>query len=597
MKLSRLYTNNNLFKPLEFNPGLNVVLAEIRLPENKKKDTHNLGKTTLGRLLDFCFLAKMGHGFFLFKHKDLFENFVFYLELELSDASYLTIRRGVKKHSKISFKKHRDRYKEWTFLEDSDWDHLNVPFEKAQKILDSLLDLRGIKPWSYRKGLGYQLRSQNDFGNVFHLHKFKGKHSDWKPFLAHLLGFDASIIVNHYQKEEYLEKLKNEEATIKNELGGTIEDISKIEGLLLLKHEEEKKKRSLLNAFDFRTQDIEKTRRLVDQIDEKIAMLNAKRYSYELNRKKIRKALEEDLILFDPDEAQSLFEQAGVFFQGQIKKDFTQLIEFNRAITDERRSYLEEDLQEIEADLGTINTELDKLGKTRSETLGFLSDADVFSKYRSVSDELVSLRADITTLERQRQFLLRLKQYRTDIRNLTKTIQGLQEQVENDVEEQNANDKSLFSSIRLYFSEIVEQVIARQALLSVSPNQKGHLEFKVEILDGSGNTTSADLGYTYQKLLCIAFDLAVLRAHLKVGFPRFVFHDGVFESLDDRKKQNLLAVLRRYVTYGIQPVITLIDSDLPPRVKNDVPVFSEEEIILPLHDEDASGRLFKMKSW
>lgn len=48
MKLSKLYANKSeLFEPITFVSGLNVVLAEIRLPENKKKDTHNLGKTTL----------------------------------------------------------------------------------------------------------------------------------------------------------------------------------------------------------------------------------------------------------------------------------------------------------------------------------------------------------------------------------------------------------------------------------------------------------------------------------------------------------------------------------------------------------------------
>ena len=57
MKLSRLYSSKpDLFEPVEFVQGLNVVMAEIRLPENRNKDTHNLGKTTLGRLLDFGFL-------------------------------------------------------------------------------------------------------------------------------------------------------------------------------------------------------------------------------------------------------------------------------------------------------------------------------------------------------------------------------------------------------------------------------------------------------------------------------------------------------------------------------------------------------------
>lgn len=40
--------------------------------------------------------------------------------------------------------------------------------------------------------------------------------------------------------------------------------------------------------------------------------------------------------------------------------------------------------------------------------------------------------------------------------------------------------------------------------------------------------------------------MAVLRAHLDEKYPRFVYHDGVFESLDDRKKENLLAIIRRY---------------------------------------------------
>lgn len=100
----------------------------------------------------------------------------------------------------------------------------------------------------------------------------------------------------------------------------------------------------------------------------------------------------------------------------------------------------------------------------------------------------------------------------------------------------------MFSNIRLFFSEIVEEVIVRKALLSVSPNSEGHLEFKAELLDDMGNPTSADRGDTYGKLLCVALDLAVTRAHLDGRYPRFVFHDGVFESLDDRKKLNLLEV-------------------------------------------------------
>ena len=241
--------------------------------------------------------------------------------------------------------------------------------------------------------------------------------------------------------------------------------------------------------------------------------------------------------------------------------------------------------------------ELTALGKTRSDMLSFLSATDVFSKYKQVSDDMVTLRADITSLERQRGFLHRLQELRTGIRALTDERGHLQTKIEADVEKQNSDHDSLFSTIRLFFSEIVEEVINRKALLSVSPNQVGHLEFRAEILDESGNTTSADLGHTYRKLLCIAFDMAILRAHIDGKFPRFIYHDGVFESLDDRKKESLLLVIRRYAELGLQPIITLIDSDLPVRTNENESVFGRDEIVLSLHDENDQGRLFRMRAW
>ncbi|GMU93951.1 MAG: hypothetical protein AMXMBFR4_30090 [Candidatus Hydrogenedentota bacterium] len=598
MKLSSLYSNRpDQFGPLHFVSGLNVVLAEIRVPENRKKDTHNLGKSTLGRLLDFCFLAGRESTFFLFKHLDLFRDFTFFLELELADASYLTIRRSVRDASRISFKKHAERNQDFSDCPEARWDHYELPFEKAREMLDALLDWRALRPWTFRNGLGYLLRSQNDYRDVFQLARHQGPHSTWKPFLAHILGFDAQLIVSHYEREAEKKKKEDIAQTVKSELGGSVEDISKIEGMLLLKQKEVGKKQSLIDTFDFRAQDKAHIKQLVGDLDERIAVLNAEKYSLSLNRKKIIAALEDDQILFNPDEAQDLFQQAGVLFGGQIKRDFEQLIEFNRAITVERQQYLRADMEELEATLKTVNTKLNDLGKQRAQILSFLSDTDIFNKYKSASDELVTLRADIIALERQRKYLHRLQELRAELRALDEQLSGLQVQIETDVEKQNSDETSRFSIIRLFFSEIIEEVIDRKALISVSPNALGHLEFKVEILDESGNSTSADSGHTYRKLLCVAFDLAVLRAHLDSRFPRFVFHDGVFESLDDRKKESLLAVLRQYADAGLQSIITLIDSDLPTRDEQDGPVFDDNEIICLLHDENEQGRLFRMKPW
>ena len=341
-------------------------MAEIRLPENRDKDTHNLGKSTVGRILDYCFLMRRDAKFFLFKHRECFQDFIFFLEIELEDASHITICRGVKDGTKISFMRHANGHQDLSSLSLFQWDHQNVPFDRAKELLDGMLDWRNLKPWPFRMGLGYLLRSQDDFRDVFHLRKFASSHADWKPFLAHILGFDEQLVVRHYEQEVLLDEKQTRAQTIKGELGGSIEDISKIEGLLLLKQNDVEKKQRLLDSFDFHTIDKDRTKSLVEEIDVNIASLNTLRYSLNLSKKKIEASLEDDQILFNPDEAERLFNEAGILFEGQIKKDFTQLISFNKAITEERRLYLEEERTGIEEKLKCVNAELNALGKKRS---------------------------------------------------------------------------------------------------------------------------------------------------------------------------------------------------------------------------------------
>lgn len=598
MKLSRLYSNHDeVFTPIDFQPGLNVVLAEIRLPENREKDTHNLGKTTLGTLIDFCLLARRDRRMFLFKHEDLFEDYVFFLEVELSSGGYVTIRREVEEASKISFKRHLSPGQDLRDLAEEQWDHYKVPFDRARTLLDGLLNLTALRPWDYRKGLGYFLRTQDDYTDVFQLRRFASAHADWKPFIAHMLGFDAQLVTDFYDKETEIETLKGKEKTIEAELGGSIEDLSKVEGLLLLKQKQAEKQQSLLDSFDFRSHDKDRTKNLVDEVDDEIATLNSERYTLMYNRKKILSSLEEGELFFNPDEAARLFQEVGVFFEGQIKHDYEQLISFNRAITEERRGYLLEEKADVDTRLREVSSELNKLGKKRAEILSFLSDTDVVRKYKDVSQELIELRSDVLSLSRQREHLQSLQKLRTQIRTAVEEASHLEVILEKDFEEKNnSQNESVYTTIRILFDAILQDVLSRSALLTVSLNQQHHPEFEAEILDDSGNATSAERGHTYKKLLCIAFDLALLRAHNDEGFPSFVYHDGVFESLDKRKKSNLVGVIRDYADLGIQQIITLIDTDMPPQEGGE-PVFSEDEIVLRLHDEGIDGRLFKIKSW
>lgn len=107
--------------------------------------------------------------------------------------------------------------------------------------------------------------------------------------------------------------------------------------------------------------------KLKTEVNKPVSLLYEEEYLLLQNREKIISSLKEVPVLFDPEQAQQTFKEAGVFFQGQIKKDFEQLIDFNKKITDERRSYLQEELCEIENKLKKINLALDAVSKQPGE--------------------------------------------------------------------------------------------------------------------------------------------------------------------------------------------------------------------------------------
>jgi len=594
MILTKLYSNmEQKFETIEFNRGLNIILGEIRIPENQEKDTHNLGKSTLGLLLDYCLLKGKSKEFFLFKHFELFKEFVFFLELEYSDGEYLTIKRGVKNNSKISFLKHNEKSLDCRNLSDDEWTHFEMPLEKAKLELDSILNLEVIKPWDYRKPVSYALRGQDDYTDVFKLKKFGGKHIDWKPYLAKVLGLDASLVQAHYEFKEKYDKIKTQKDNLKKELNGLTDSLDKLEGLILIKEEEATKIKHQLDEFNFEIEDSQVNKSLVEEIDMQLSELNKERYYISSGIEKLEQSLNKDKIIFNPNDAKTLFEEAGVLFDGQIKKTYDELIQFNKDITKEREQYLKEELEELQNDLGKIEQQIKEFNKKRSQALYYLKDSSVISKYKILSQSLVSLEAEILNLKEQEEKLVKYQEINVALEELESQIEKNKIDISKNVKE-SSNKESVYSQIKLNFNKIIKTILNKDALISISQNREGNLEFKEEILDERGQATSESDGTTYKKLLCMAFDLSVNEVYKDKKYIHFIYHDGFIEKLDNRKKEKLIELIREMSKTDFQYIATLIDSELP---NQDKTIFEENEIILTLHDEGINGLLFKLPSW
>ena len=591
--INKLYSNREEFGDICFRDGLNVVLGEIRLEKDRKKDTHNLGKSTLCQLLDFCLLKKKDNHFFLFEHGELFRDYIFYLEIQLGDGRYVTIRRAVAEASKVWLLVTPDRGVDARDLEDGDWTHGRLPFERAKKLLDGLLCYEALQPWDYRKILGYLFRGQDDFADVFRPFDFRGKDKDWKLFLLHIMGFDFKVFKRRYDLEAKIEQLNTQECHLSGRLFGGLDDPGELDALIAIKQREVDELQSFLDEFRLEPHDQEAVKELVNEVDARSVELNDRRYEVSYSIAQIEKSLEKEKLLLSTLEARKLFEEAGVLFEGQIKRSFEQLLAFNADITEERRSYLAKDLNDARKELRDIEEELRKLDARRSRLLGQLESEDVVTKYKSATNSLVERKTELEGIKRHREQVRELQATRREIIAEQTGLVSLDVQIRDEVDRVSSGGQSeLFVRLREEFDDIVSRVIDHHGMLSVRVNNKGHAEFRADVLGRGGLTTNQDEGSTYRKLLCVAFDLALLIAHGGNGFPDFVFHDDVFAGLDNRKKENLRDIMRTCGNKGIQQIVTAIDSELPVSK-----FFDEDEIVLRLHDEGNSGRLFKIPEW
>lgn len=595
MKLSQLYTNQpDIFTPIRFRDGLNAVVAHINHPTEKKKLGHNLGKTLLIEVLDFALLKGIDKRHTFKRHPDIFDSLVFFLELQLPDQRFVTIRRAVDEPTKIAFKRHDQRNANFIDLEETSWNHWRESFKNATILLDSILSLAPIKPWNFRKGLGYFLRTQADYRDVFQLAKFGlGRDIDWKPYVARILGFKDSLLTEKYEADSDLKKWRSNQEEIELETNLKPKDFDKLRANLEAKQAEVDEKVEALDAFDFHEQEIDLTRNLSEKVESEIAANNSFLYNARHDLQQIEKSLGASLE-FDLSDVKRVFEESKITFPDQLERDYEDLVIFNQKILNERQAMLKERAHKLRNEVSQYEEENRSLAKRRQDILKVLGGTDSLKKFKDLQRELDGDRAKLELLRNKADRLEKLVSIQKKLRETKKRVESLTASIESEIRDSNTR----YKAIQKTFREIVSDILQHSALIYVEPNGEGNLEFRAEFNDGNDLETDEARGTSFLKMLCIAFDLSVLINYSNDRFYHFVYHDGALETLQSKLRSALLRVLRNTCDqYGIQYIFSCLSEDLPESKDADSPTVRSEEIILNLHDGGESGRLFKTKSF
>lgn len=600
MKLSKLYSNHKDFKNIAFNlSGINVVYADVITEARDKKNSHDLGKTKLAELIDFLLLKEIDKKHFLLKVKDeneasVFNTHIFYLEIKINSGEYVTIRRGVQQNTKISFAVNDQSTED--FIPPTIWDHEDIPIKKAKLQLTDYLnfDFFKNKTYNYRKAISYSLRMQGDYEDVYKLSKYVGGADiDWKPFMFDLIGFDGSLLEAKYENDDQRDKIKTLTEQLKTEYSVKVEERDDIVAQIKIIETKYRDAEKQIDTFNFFEKDKELATKGIDELENRISELNTLAYELEYEIERLEKSLQ-NRFSFDLNKVQQVFEESKIYFSQELKADYEALLNFNKRLTIERNRMIKDALKQKREEFKNVSSTLQRLNEEKSTLLSYLTDTDAFKKFKFYQKELVKVESQSVQLKEKLKIIDKIIEKDKERDELLKKIEDTVIRLKDVYQHTENNEK--YSDIREKFSIFYKEIMDEDVRISWNINANNNVDFippKVQSKGDHKKDTAKDEGKTYKKMLCVAFDLAILCSYNNESYFRFVYHDDVLSQQDNGIKMRLLHLLEELTAnFDLQYVLSVIKSDLPVDDRDNPVYFNEDLVILKLHDRDESGTLF-----
>ena len=558
------------FKPLDFNKGLNILVAEKNKQSNMRDTRNGTGKTSMIELIHYLLAEKRN------KNNDFHKP-------ELADHSFT----GVFKvdDAEVSISKTAGLSRDVLTLDGENISAVDL----RKKLSVSWFNLNtDITDQSYSPTFGslfaYSVRKERNGGFASPiLNSSKQQGWDMQVNLAYLLGLDWNL-PQKLQKTK--EDKKRVDAFSKMLRSGFLADgpldpgkmqtrVDLLEGEIEKKHQEVK---SAIVVDGYHTHEIEANRltQLMKELNE--ANLRDRDLVDEIN-----KALEE-IKSVDPINIETLYRDAGIFFNEQVKKRFEQVKSFHNQIAANRETHLSEDLKQALKRLDDRKMEIINLQKEIAEKTEILRSGVAIER-------LTLLQSELTRLETERENLkiqtLKIRDVSENQNKLRRQIDDLLELIEKDILARNKPRKLAVNTFakfsRFLYNESGNLVMKRSA-------REAGLDIETDI---PGKKSG---GKNHMQVFCFDWTIAKVAQHYDCS-PGFIVHDShIFDGVDGRQIGLALKLAEiNCEPLGIQYIIAMNSDDLQKidaeEKINGEEIFNPKPYILPtkLSDKESGG--------
>ncbi len=564
LKSLKIENNGSLIREIPFHKGINLIVDETET-KDKKESGNNVGKTTVLRLIDYCFGSD---------GKNI------YKDTEFKGKSHTHIEKFLKKNNIIitlileedleditsnEIIIRRNFFNRYDKVQEINGENYNNK-EFSKKLKELIFHSVQNKP-TIRQIVSKNIRDEKNklLKTIKVLHSATTQ-EEYEALYLFWLGID----INDSDRKQKLIAQKKIEKNLQTRLRKE-SNLSQIEQSLIVIDRNINELNEKKDSFNL-NKNYEKELTELNNVKFEINKLSTAVSRLELRKELIiesKAALENEFSDIDTNQIKRLYEEAKILVPN-LQKTFEDTLNFHNQMIGEKIKYITKEMPELDTEINTIKRKLNTL---------LINEKSLAEKLKKVGavDELQQVISELNNVFEKKGNLEEQKRLWKDSQDKLDSIEKELTSINSRIISKDDLIKERIIEFNKYFSKISNRLYGEQFVLSSDKDEKGY--------DLTISSIGGNLGTGKKKVQIAAFDLAYIQFAdaLSIDCLHFILHDQI-ENVHANQISNLLTAIVTEV--NCQYVLPVLRDKLP----DDIEVKQYE--ILSLSQSD---KLFKLE--
>lgn len=537
LKLLKILNGNSIIREITFHKGINLIVDETPEDLLKTSTGNNVGKTTVLRLVDYCF---GGDGKNIYQDTEFkkqpntfVENFLkennIIIEIELvanledkTPETVLIKRNFLQRGKKI---------------QEINGENITNNNEFDKKLKEVIFKSEVDKP-TFRQIISKNIRDEkNKMTNIVKVLSSFASSEVYEALYLFWLGIDTNELDQKQKLSESKKREENFQKRLKKE--GELSLVLQQLTFINSKIEELSQKKSLFvinENYGDDIDDLNKTKTELNSVSTFLSRLEIRRDLIIESKNE----LENEHSNIDASQIKQLYERANSLIPS-LQVSFEDTINFHNELLSEKLKYITKELPELEASINQAKVKLKALQRKESLLTIKIKKSGFTEDLEYIVIELNKLSEKKGSLEEQKRLW---ESSIEKLRNIENELNSINEGI-------TSGDDLIQSRITIfnkYFSDLSNQLYGEYYLLSTQKTEKGY-DLIVTNIEGNPSTGK-------KKGQIAAFDFAYMEFadSLDINCLHFVMHDQL-ENIHDNQLNTIVEVANQLNGQYIVPIL------------------------------------------